>query len=116
MLLDVHYAARNSSYRTYRMPWTGMPETRPAIATAKTKAGGAAVWVSWNGDTRTRAWRLFGGAGPKSLKPLATVDRDGFETTIRVDSAPRLIAVAALDARGKRIGRSVNVKLGSRAR
>lgn len=98
----------NGSYRQFRDEWTGAPATSP-VATAGSDPGGTAVAVSWNGDTRTRRWRILGGEGAGSLSPLQTVDRSGFETTAVVAGRPATLVVEALDAEGQVIGRSAPV-------
>ena len=129
VLFDANYAARNSSYRIYRMPWVGLPKTRPAIASRAVEGEGVRVWASWNGDTRTRAWRLLAGPSRKGLKPVIEVERDGFETGIAIPSADglppadvapgpipaaaaRFVAVVALNDEGEPISRSAVTPVG----
>lgn len=89
------------SYQSHRMPWIGRPTTRPDLV-----ARDGTAHVSWNGATEVARWRLSGGADAGSLAELATVDRTGFETTVRYDGTPALVQVAALDARGEVLGTS----------
>ena len=99
------------SYRQYRFAWTGRPSEPPAI-TATPQADGLSVAMSWNGDTRTTDWRVLTGPTARSLNVVATVPRNGFETTTRVAPAAYL-SLEALDASGAVIGRSRTTPAGT---
>lgn len=114
VVLNGTYYARNSSYRTYRGDWTGKPVERPAVATAAA-GDGANVWVSWNGATEVKEWRVLSGSSAEDMAEVTTKPMTGFETKIKVDPAGQLIAVEALDADGEVLGRSAEVKVGERA-
>lgn len=105
------YTSRNSSYRTYKLPWEGTPVSVPAIATERA-GDGVEVWASWNGDTRTAEWRLLSGADENSLEEVTTVPRDGFETAFESGSVGQFVAVEAIDADGEPLGRSEVVPVG----
>jgi Arylsulfotransferase (ASST) len=97
---------RVDSYRAYRFGWTGHPTRPPAVAVA-----GATLYVSWNGATEVRKWRLLGGVDRQSLRPLLTVPKMGFETAIPLRStAAKWVAVQALDGRGRSLARSATVR------
>ena len=98
------FSLSGASYRIYRFPWTGAPATPPDVV-ATANGSNLSVSASWNGDTRTAKWRILTGASASSLQTAATVDRTGFETTTTVPSG-RFLAVQALDADGKVIGRT----------
>lgn len=115
VLLDGTYYARNSSYRTYRDPWTGMPSDDPAIATANGGSGRVNVWASWNGATEVDSWRILGGESSGDLSELDTVPKRGFETMAAVESQDRFFAVEALDADGEVLGTSATIGLGEQA-
>jgi hypothetical protein len=66
--------------------------------------------VSWNGATEVRKWRLLGGADKKSLRPVLTVARNGFETAIPIRGSAKWIAAQALDGRGHSLARSPAVR------
>jgi len=63
------------------------------------------VYVSWNGATEVRSWRLHA-RNPHTNKntPLTSVQRQGFETEITYDGYARRILVEALDAEGWPLG------------
>ncbi|KAH8896889.1 hypothetical protein GQ53DRAFT_792100 [Thozetella sp. PMI_491] len=66
------------SYRGFRFNWTGLPNEAPAIA-ALQKGDTTTVYVSWNGDTVTSAWRFFSVKGAKKYF-LGEVAKESFET------------------------------------
>jgi hypothetical protein len=94
------------SYRAYRFPWKARPPTRPAVAISPQPNGNVRIFVSWNGATQVVSWRVRGGARPTGLQGLVRASRRGFETMIVLHSAPRYLAVQALNAHGKVIGTS----------
>jgi len=105
MLFDGRVARGFDSYRVYRMPWVGRPTDAPAVAT---QANGVSttVWASWNGATEVARWEVLAGSTPGSLRPVAEVARDGFETEIEVPDRVDRVAVRALDAAGEELGTS----------
>jgi hypothetical protein len=98
------------SYRALRQPWTGVPRQAPALA-ARADEADSTLFVSWNGDTRTRRWQVSAGPRPGVLSPIGTAERRGFETAIRVPGRHRYARVTALGERGARLGRSAVVAL-----
>lgn len=88
------------SYRAYRFPWAGMPAVPPDVAVETDGAGGATIYVSWNGATGVTEWQVVTGASERDLQPITTVSREGFETAIDVDLTGEIVAVRALDAGG----------------
>lgn len=111
VLFDANFAARNSSYRAYRFPWTGTPSEDPAIATYAT-GDGVRAWVSWNGATEVASWELLAGDSEEQLEPVAKLDRQGFETELTAQGRFKLVAARALDAGGEELGRSPAVAPG----
>ena len=107
LLFDAHWHGTYQSYRAYRFPWIGAPDSPPAIA-AVAGSGGAppTVYASWNGDNRTVTWRLLAGASTQALAPVASAARNGFETAIAAPAHERYVAVQALDASGAVLGTS----------
>jgi hypothetical protein len=108
-LFEAHTPAGSESYRTLRFAWSGQPLTRPAVAV---RGGGHAplrVYVSWNGATAVARWRLEAGASPRALRTVASAARTGFETALAAPSSAAVVAVAALDARGRVLATSTPV-------
>jgi hypothetical protein len=102
---ELFLSPHSSSYRAYRLEWSGHPTDRPATA-ATTAGAKTTVYASWNGATEVARWRALSGTAPGSLRPGPTVARTDFETAIPLDSAAKLVQVEALDRAGKVIGRS----------
>ena len=106
-LFDAHFRGPYQSYRGYRFAWQGAPAAAPAIAVVPNLATGVLkVYASWNGDTRTRRWRVLTGDSPHALAPAATAAHTGFETVIALAAPAAFVAVEALDAGGRVIGHS----------
>jgi Arylsulfotransferase (ASST) len=97
--------AIGDTYRGYRLPWEGRPKTPPAIA-AEGDGGDVVVYASWNGATDVASWEVLAGPDEQSLKAVKKIDKSGFETTMRVKTDEKLVAVEALDGAGRPLGRS----------
>ena len=95
----------NQSYRAYKADWHATPDTDPAIF-ARVAAGRVAAYVSWNGATEVRSWRLMAGPDPDNLAPLGEAPWADFETKLGFDGQPAWVQAQALDADGKVIGLS----------
>jgi outer membrane protein assembly factor BamB len=92
------------TYRGYRLEWTGKPGGRPLV-----DADGSVVYASWNGETGVARWQVLTGDDAQHLKPTATADWKGLETAIPLRSAPKALAVQALDASGRVLGQSTTL-------
>jgi hypothetical protein len=92
------------TYRGYRLPWTGHPGGRPAVALA-----GDRVYASWNGKTDVAFWEVLSGPDADHLSRSAGHDWAGLETAIQLETPPRAVAVRALDAHGHVLGVSETV-------
>jgi hypothetical protein len=95
-----------TSYRAFRFPWSGHPDTRPSMAVAARTKGGAHVWASWNGATNVARWRVLGGSSPSQLHALRTRPTVGFETRVTLPNRPAYVEVQALNYHGKVLGTS----------
>ena len=82
----------------------------PAVAAARSGAA-VTVWASWNGATGVARWRMLAGPRPGSLRPVTVVRKRGFETAATIP-ARRYVAVQALGAKGRVLGRSRTVPAG----
>jgi len=109
LLFDGHMHGSYESYRTYRFPWVGTPNTTPAIAAVPADAK-VTVYASWNGATQVTSWRVLAGPSPKTLAPVATAADAGFETAIATPARAPYVAVQALEASGAVIGTSKTIK------
>lgn len=98
--LDAVFAGGGDSYRAFRQPWVGRPSDRPVVAIARVN-GARYGFVSWNGSTSLRAWRLNAGTTSDALTPRLSVRSAGFETRIPLLPGLGYIAVDALDGAGR---------------
>jgi hypothetical protein len=104
------FVGGGESYRSYRLPWSGAPDTRPSLAL--TGAGRRMVaHASWNGATAVTRWRLLAGPTRGSVVPAGAVARAGFETELPVPPGAGYVAVSALDRAGRVLGTSAAVKI-----
>jgi hypothetical protein len=94
------------SYRVYRFTWKGHPAGPPAVVVQN-----GIAYVSWNGATEVRRWRLLAGEARDDVTVVKTVRKTGFETAVPVGNARgRFVAVEALDASGRVLGTSKTVE------
>ncbi len=105
VLYDVLMPGENISYRAYRDEWVGRPLTKPSAAVLLVD-GAPVVHASWNGSTRTVAWRLLAGPAPGVLSRVSTTSRTGFETALTTPILSRYYQVQALDAQGRTLATS----------
>jgi hypothetical protein len=106
VLFEAALAAPDTSYRAYRFPWNASPAGKPAIATTAQPGGKLTVYASWNGATNVFRWRILAGSSKQSLAPIATATRTGFETTSKVATHAKYLAVQAEDSSGRSLGTS----------
>ena len=113
-ICDAHYGSRTSwegghvqSYRAYKFPWTGHPETLPSVEITDDDAE---VLVSWNGATDVVEWVLqcseHHTRDEKAWHDLARVPKHTFETTLPVPENigdTRYLRVIALAENGRRM-------------
>ena len=99
------------SYRTYRMPWVGLPRSRPKVVAADEAGAGTDAYMSWNGATEVATWELFAGSSPSTLQSVGTRARRGFETKITAPGAPRFVQVRARDAAGRVLSTSAPTRV-----
>lgn len=81
MIYDAQLPRGEVSYRVYREPWSAQPSEAPVIA-ARTSAGTAAVYASWNGATDVAFWQLLSGTSAGHLSAVSRTPKSGFETVI----------------------------------
>jgi hypothetical protein len=105
---DAHFPVHEQSYRSFRLAWSGTPSRPPAFVFRPAGANAGTVYASWNGATQVAAWRLLAGSSAKSLKPLLSTPRTGFETAIALPGGTigPYLAVQGLDASGGVLGTS----------
>lgn len=112
LLCDVHFGAsayftfgRVVSYRAFKGSWVGRPLEGPS---AEINHGD--VFVSWNGATEMRYWRLEVGEGQDleqiAFQSLGQFEKTGFETKIPIpeDTISPYFRLAALDSQHEVLG------------
>jgi hypothetical protein len=110
LLFDATFPPAVESYKAFRFPWKGEPQTRPTVV-AESRAGDEVeLYVSWNGATEVASWRLLAGPGPGELKSLGSVPRKGFETAVTLQTDEPYLAVRAEDGSGNELATSLAVK------
>lgn len=112
--------AEAHSYRAFKAPWHGIPQGRPAIASEIAQAPdpeGLTVWVSWNGASDVREWRVLTGADEGSLTEATTVPWENLETEIEIPgTVAAKVQVEALDKDGQVLGRTAVADAGTQVR
>lgn len=108
LVFDARFVDNNSNYRAYRFQWSGTPQVPPAVAATGGKT--PMVYASWNGATNVTSWRVLAGSSSHTLRAVATARKSGFETAIKIRTAPKYAAVQALDAAGHVLGTSPTVR------
>jgi hypothetical protein len=88
-----------SSYRAFRVGWTGTPKTMPRTALVAL-SGKRTVYASWNGDTQTATWRLIGVSNGSFPRVLTSITGGAFEVALTVPPGSDQLRVQALDAAG----------------
>ena len=104
LLWDSRLSLGFESYRAYRSPWIGRPDTPPALAVERRSGGRIALWASWNGATEVVTWEVLAGPSAEAIQPIGTFPKSDFETSAVVQNAGPFVAVRARDARGEVLG------------
>ncbi len=107
MIFDARFVDQNLSYRAWRFPWNATPASPPDLA-AHASGNKMTVWASWNGATTVSSWQLLAGGSSTALRAIRKVSKVKFETAIPASTAS-YVAVQALNASGKVIGRSATI-------
>jgi Arylsulfotransferase (ASST) len=101
------------SYRSYRLPWVGLPGSRPVVAAADEPGAGTDAYMSWNGATEVASWELFAGSSPSTLQSVGRAAKRGFETKMRAPGVPRYVQVRARDRAGNILSTSAPTRVRS---
>lgn len=108
VLFDLSFDSPYVSYRAFRFPWQGFPDTQPALA-YKVDGNAITLGYSWNGATEVAAYRIFGGDSAQSLGLIEQKTKTDFETQSQFANLPQgecYFQVAALDQNGQELARS----------
>jgi Arylsulfotransferase (ASST) len=105
IVLDARMPPGIHSYRAFLDRWHGMPEQPPKFVVRRI-GGRSTLYVSWNGATVHRRWRVLGGSSSGLLSEIADVGASGFETAIDLDEVPTWVKVEAVGSSGDVVGHS----------
>ena len=111
LLFEARFPPDGESYRAFRFPWSGHPTDEPAVAVEQGPDDKVKLYASWNGATEVTTWEVLAGPRPGRLQWVGSVPRDGFETSMLVQSFDPYVAVRAKDHFGQVLGSSAPVKL-----
>jgi hypothetical protein len=111
ILFDANFTTKQQSYRAFRFPWSGHPSDRPAAVAERISEDDVRVYASWNGATELPNWEVLAGPQPNRLKPVKTVPRDDFETTIVVRTAESYVGIRAKDSSGHVLGSTLAIHI-----
>jgi hypothetical protein len=113
LLFDASFSPVVESYRAFRFPWKGEPQTRPAVVADSGEGHEVELYVSWNGATEVATWPVLAGPGPDGpdeLKREASVPRKGFEAAVTLQTDEPDLPVKAEDGSGNELATSRAVK------
>ena len=109
LLFDASVPSGWDTYRAYRHVWHAAPDTSPTVTAQRNADGTITVHAIWNGATEVDRWVVVGGARAGALWPLGSSQWNGLDTTIALSAEARTVAVVAVDAAGRWLGRSAPV-------
>ena len=106
------------SYRNYKFPYVGRPSTTPDVKSVAYMLDAdrepnpvTLVFVSWNGDTEVKTWKLYGSTGSKdNFEEIDSVERNGFETAFSQDKYYKYVSLKGFDKHGEVLGESGIIK------
>lgn len=112
LLYSVSLPQADESYRAFRLPWRGLPTSKPS-AVALREGKHTTIYASWNGATEVKRWKVFAASSAKRLKAMVRSGKAaaehasrGFQTTIRVRGNRHLYEVQAVASSGRALGTS----------
>jgi hypothetical protein len=111
LLFNAHFPPDGESYRAFRFPWSGHPIEEPDVAVEQRPDDKVMLYASWNGATEVATWEVLAGRRSGQLESLGSVPRDGFETSMLVQTSDPYVAVRAKDHFGQVLATSAPVKL-----
>lgn len=112
LVMWAHYnpAGKVMNYRAQKFEWDSKPSGSPDLwsyAPSSEPSSSTSFYASWNGATRIKAWRFYGGVnmtGPYTF--LDEVKKTGFETEYRNTSFYTWTKAEAIDRNGDVLGAS----------
>ncbi|EME83218.1 uncharacterized protein MYCFIDRAFT_137029 [Pseudocercospora fijiensis CIRAD86] len=109
-------SSRMSTYRAYKYPFVGNPLDLPVLKVlpiAYDEEIASTFYVSWNGATEVAQWVFYGSVDDENTtyEKLATVKKNGFETSWVTPGTFSYAYVEALDKNGHVLNTSTTVKV-----
>jgi hypothetical protein len=111
LLWDGQVPSGYDTYRAYRSPWVGTPDSDPTAVAQRASSDTVDVQAIWNGATEVDRWLVLGGSHPWALRPVGSTKWNGLDTTIATPTSARYVQVVALNDSGRAIGRSHLVRV-----
>ncbi len=105
LVFDAAFPDGYNTYRAYRYPWVGEPDTAPTATAAVDEAGDTVVHAVWNGATQVASWDVLEVSGGH-ISRVASAAWDGYDTAITANEDLTSVVVVAFDHAGIEIGRS----------
>ncbi len=105
-------ASMVGSLRTFKRPWSATPHWGPDVFAYSWVCGWPSVlYASWNGATDVYGWNFYGSnSSGGQYQWLGTVEKDGFETSMKAGSSVRFAYAEAMTKDGEVLRRSQMVK------
>ena len=110
LLFEARFPEEVESYRAFRFPWRGSPETRPDLSAEFGSGEGVTLYASWNGATEVETWEVLAGPDADGLEVVGSAPRRGFETKISARTGRPFVAVRAKDGAGRELGTSEAIR------
>lgn len=110
-LFDLSFDQPYVSYRAFRFPWQGTPDTLPALA-SRVDGDSLTLGYSWNGATEVASYELYGGASSESLITIEEQTKSDFETQshfTNLSEGSCYFQVVALNKDGREMARSKTI-------
>ncbi len=111
LLFDAELPKGDGTYRVFRFPWEGTPNTLPKLVGERESLDEVALYASWNGATAVAEWQVLAGESAEALAPVGTYAWSGFETKLGLTSTNTVFEVRALDKDGKVLATSAPVSV-----
>ena len=108
LLYAASLPAGDASERALRLGWRGTPPGRPQLA-ARRDGPRTTLYVSWNGASEVKSWKIFTGASAARVKTnpgpiVAVAQRSGLQTAIPLSTDGQFFMAEAFAADGALLG------------
>ncbi len=111
LLWDGQVPSGYDTYRAYRSPWVGDPDTDPTAIAERTGTHQVNVQAIWNGATEVDRWLVLAGNHRWNLRPAGSAAWNGLSTELTAHTSAPYVELIALDHHNRPIGRSQTVRV-----